>query len=213
MSSKNARNKKKNTGGKKGSRLSLELTPGKTLSLGGIVLLALVWAFILGVLVGRGYHPEDVVPKVTSLTPQEEEKQDRSSRVLAPEELDFYDRLRSTPAQREPSEEKEPAAHAPQEQDTVETAALPDSHEPAPETFVYTYQVGSFKDMEKANNLQAKLYQEGFSASITKAFTQEKPWYRVLIEVETTPTQLDDIKQDLEEFGITQPLLRNKRSS
>ncbi len=208
MPARNHKNKKK-----QGARLSLQLTPGKTLTLGGFALLAIVWAFILGVFVGRGYNPENVMPDISRIMPQEEEKLEES-RILRPEELDFYDRLRSDPA-REPSPQEQPAAptaEPPQDQ-PLETAALPPEPEPEAESFVYTFQVGSFQSMERAGGLQQRLYQEGFSASINRAFSGEEPWYRVIIEVETTPSKIDNFKQKLGEQGIDQPLLRNKRPS
>ena len=67
--------------------------------------------------------------------------------------------------------------------------------------------------MERAGGLQQRLYQEGFKASINRAFAGDEPWYRVIIEVETTPSNIDSFKQKLGEQGIDQPLLRNKRPS
>ncbi len=204
MAARNTKNKKKQE-----SRLSLQLTPGRTLTLGGFALLAIVWAFILGVFVGRGYNPEDVMPDISRIMPQEEKKQEEA-RILRPEELEFHERLRSEPA-RDPSPQEQP----------LETAALPPEPEPEPEpeteaeaeSFVYTFQVGSFQSMERAGGLQQRLYQEGFSASINRTFSGEEPWYRVIIEVETTPSNIDSFKQKLGEQGIDQPLLRNKRPS
>ncbi|WP_291321248.1 SPOR domain-containing protein [Desulfonatronospira sp.] len=204
MAARNTKNKKKQE-----SRFSLELTPGKTLTLGGFALLAIVWAFILGVFVGRGYNPEEILPDISRILPQKEEKQEDSV-ILRPEELEFFDRLRSEPS-RTPSAAPEPE---PQEPDQpLETAALPPDPVPQAESFIYTFQVGSFQSMERAGGLQQRLYQEGFSASINRAFAGSEPWYRVLIEVETTPSQIDSFKQRLGEHGIDQPLLRHKRPS
>ncbi len=208
MAARNTKNKKKQE-----PRLSLQLTPGRTLTLGGFALLAIVWAFILGVFVGRGYNPEDVMPDISRIMPQEEKKQEEA-RILRPEELEFHERLRSEPA-RGPAPQEQPAAPAadPPREQAMETAALPPDPEPEAESFVYTFQGGSFQSMERAGGLQQRLYQEGFEASINRAFSGEKPWYRVIIEVETTPSKIDSFKQKLGEQGIDQPLLRNKRPS
>lgn len=199
--------------------MSLQLTPGKTLTLCGFALLAIVWAFILGVFVGRGYNPEDVVPDISRLMPQEE-KHEEKPRILRPEELEFYDQLRSDPSG-ESSPQEQPAAPTaqPSQEQPLETAALPPEPdlEPEPEdnaeSFIYTFQVGSFQSMERAGGLQQRLYREGFEASINRAFYENEPWYRVIIEVETTPSKIDNFKQRLGEQGIDQPLLRNKRPS
>ncbi len=208
MATKNTRSKKKNE-----SRSSLELTPRRTASLAAFALLAIVWAFILGVFVGRGYNPEDVLPDLTRIIPEAEE-QTETVRILRPEELEFYDRLRLPPSStvQAPTLEPEKTPVQPvQEQEAPVTAPLPPA--PEKETFVYTYQVGSFQNMERAGRLQQQLHMEGFSATITKFFVQGEPWYRVLIEVETSPSEIEQVKQKLSEHGITQPLLRGKRPS
>ena len=205
----------KNAGRKKqsGSRLNLQLTPGRTLSLGAFALLAIVWAFILGVFVGRGYNPEDVIPDIVRIMPKDEQPSP-ADRILRPEELEFFDRLRSappSPVQDRPLPVEEPPAS---EQESMDTAALTEAHPEAdPEIFTYIYQVGSFQNMEGADRLQQNLSNAGFSASITRAFAGNEPWYRVLVEIDSPSSEIEKIKKDLEEMGITQPLLRSRRPS
>ncbi len=211
MAAKNTKNSSRKN--QNGSRLNLQLTPGRTLSLGAFALLAIIWAFILGVFVGRGYNPEDVIPDISRIMPKDEQ-QAPADRILRPEELEFYDRLRSappSPVRDRPLPVEEPQAPA---QDSIDTAALTEAHPEAdPEIFTYIYQVGSFQNMERADRLQQILNNAGFSASITRAFAGNEPWYRVLVEIDSPSSEIERVKKDLEEIGITQPLLRSKKPS
>uniref|UniRef100_A0A7C4AGN3 SPOR domain-containing protein n=1 Tax=Fundidesulfovibrio putealis TaxID=270496 RepID=A0A7C4AGN3_9BACT len=62
-----------------------------------VAVLGIAWVFILGVLVGRGYKPEEAVPQVAQIMPapapaaQAESKEPPT--VLKPEQLDFQDTL------------------------------------------------------------------------------------------------------------------------
>ncbi|MFZ5425976.1 MAG: SPOR domain-containing protein [Thermodesulfobacteriota bacterium] len=62
-----------------------------------VAVLGIVWVFILGVLVGRGYKPEEAVPQVAQIMPapapsaQAESKEPPT--VLKPEQLEFQDTL------------------------------------------------------------------------------------------------------------------------
>lgn len=62
-----------------------------------VLFCALVWFFIFGVIVGRGYWPEEAVPQLTRIMPQGEAGQqaaDSEGEVLRPEDLKFYEDLK-----------------------------------------------------------------------------------------------------------------------
>lgn len=92
-------------------RYSFEFTISGLFSLFMFALLVIIWMFILGVLVGRGYKPERFIPKISALLPDEANKtqtidatsklpQDESStgneelQTLKPEDLTFFDSLK-----------------------------------------------------------------------------------------------------------------------
>ncbi len=94
---------KKNEGATGGSkRYHFELSFGGLLGVGAVAVVGLVWVFVFGVLVGRGYQPEKQVPELATLMPAsqsataemtETTKQD-NNKVIPPEELDYYANLK-----------------------------------------------------------------------------------------------------------------------
>jgi cell division protein FtsN len=89
-------------------RFKLELSMSGLIGLSSVTLLGLIWVFIFGVLVGRGYQPERAVPKLAQIMPSPtpsvpqpqvaENKEEKTSKeVLKPEELQFYDKLKDSP--------------------------------------------------------------------------------------------------------------------
>jgi hypothetical protein len=210
-----AKNQKR-TGKKPTGKFRIELSFYKALSLGAFVVLAMIWSFILGVFVGRGYNPEDVIPDIARIIPDSGQEM-KAPGVLRLEDLDFFDRLRSTPAVQRPSapvREKQAALTQPEPAIRVQpdppSASAP---VPAAETFIYSYQVGSFQTMDRAIDFQKRLGSEGFSASIADAFINNEPWYRVIVEFESSEQGSARFMDKLESHGIKQPLLRGKRPS
>lgn len=90
-------------------RFKLELSMSGLIGLSSVTLLGLIWVFIFGVLVGRGYQPERAVPKLAQIMPSptpsvpqpqvaENGKDEKASKeALKPEELQFYDKLKDSP--------------------------------------------------------------------------------------------------------------------
>ena len=75
-----------------------EFTVSSLVSYGVVAVLGIIWVFILGVLVGRGYKPENAVPQVAQIMPtaqpQSQQAENKEQpQVLKPEELAFMDSL------------------------------------------------------------------------------------------------------------------------
>ena len=79
-----------------GKRYALEFSRTGLIGFVAVTLLGLVWVFIFGVLVGRGYRPETAVPELARIMPAEQNasKLLADQGVLPPEELEFYDALK-----------------------------------------------------------------------------------------------------------------------
>ncbi len=88
-------------------RYRIDLTMTGLVGSGVVLALGLVWVFIFGVLVGRGYHPDTVVPEIATVIPGESSPQavvtlpekvtgKSTDKVIEPEQLAFYDRLKQT---------------------------------------------------------------------------------------------------------------------
>lgn len=121
-------------------RYRIEISLSGLIGLGAIILFGLVWVFILGVLVGRGYRPEQPAPQLERITPLESAANatPANATVLRPEELQFFDKLKDQPtnqlAPAEPSSAPKPAPKptptpeppAPQTPATPEPSAAPE---------------------------------------------------------------------------------------
>jgi cell division septation protein DedD len=75
-----------------------EFTVSSLVSFGVVAVLGIIWVFILGVLVGRGYKPENAVPQVAQIMPSTQPQAQQAEnkeppQVLKPEELGFMDSL------------------------------------------------------------------------------------------------------------------------
>ena len=104
---------------RKGQRYTFEFTLSGLVSLFVFAVLIMVWMFILGILVGRGYPPETIIPQLARVLPQEQAAQPTTEQqsILRPEELNFHEELRKT--ERRPSppsapQQPRPAAKAPE---------------------------------------------------------------------------------------------------
>lgn len=208
------RNRKKSTPKKSKGPFKIELGLTRALSVGAFIVLAMVWSFILGVFVGRGYNPEDVIPDIARVMPDARTER-QAPAVLKPEELEFLDNLRAAPAPRTPPPQTAARPAPPPPEPVIQRPVEEPAPRPVPmeDKFVYTYQVGSFQTIERAGELQQQLMNDGFRASIADAFVGAEPWYRVFIEFESSERNAQDKLNKLQKYGITQPLLRRKHPS
>ncbi len=96
--------KKDEKGGKRTFALQLSLT--RTVVLGLVLLMGMTWVFIFGVLVGRGYRPEQDMPELAKLMPdskaanvtaQAPPESPRGPAVMEAEELQFPGELKDKP--------------------------------------------------------------------------------------------------------------------
>ncbi len=80
-------------------RAGITLSPGKVTALCVLAVFAVAWAFVLGVVVGRGYRPETAVPEIDRIMPAPPaQNQTADLGVLKPEELNYMDQLSKTPS-------------------------------------------------------------------------------------------------------------------
>jgi len=95
-------------------RWTLSLGAGGWAGVAATLALGLIWVFILGVLVGRGYRPEEAVPELAILFPKAPNATSPDEiEVLRPEDLEFYEDLEKRPAQAAPRRTASPVPAAP----------------------------------------------------------------------------------------------------
>ncbi len=127
-------------------KFSFELTMSGIISLVVVGAIIVVWAFILGVLLGRGYKPENAVPELAQIMPTAESpapvEQPEEPTVLKPEELQFMENLQGKAKEGDmivvESNQAQPGAAAPKPAPSpgsgVQTYDLDKAQEPAVES-------------------------------------------------------------------------------
>ena len=89
---------------------TLRLTFSSLVTAGIVLFIGFGWAFVLGVMVGRGYNPETKVPQLATLLPAEDRAEGQAARekledtlpkaeVMKPEELRYSTTLKGKPGQ------------------------------------------------------------------------------------------------------------------
>jgi hypothetical protein len=206
-----ASQKKKKTA--KGKLIQFKLTWSGLISWGVFAFVVVAWAFILGVLVGRGYHPEAFLPLVTEYMPgqsgqQQGKDQDQSS-VLSAQDLGFYDTLQ----QENRRKTDEPARIQAQVESDQDAYAEPDTEEQSQkQAYVYEYQVGAFKRRSQAEVFQQGLKKQGFAAQVVRSTVQGTAWYRVLVQYTGQTTEEEAFTSRLRQAGVKNFFLRSKKA-
>ncbi|QGY39906.1 SPOR domain-containing protein [Pseudodesulfovibrio cashew] len=210
---------------KKTYDFSLSL-PGMITAVGAGVL-ALTFFFVMGILIGRGYRPEADVPQLSELMPDKQHGQvgeaPLKNEILKPEELDYPERLKESPkqvmanaaaeakAEADANKPKAPAKlKAESKAETAPAPAPAPTAQPGEATFDYIYQVASFRKLDMAESLAAKLSGAGLRTNINSGEANGSTWHRVRVLHRGTPASTADMKATLTRFGLGKPLLKKK---
>jgi cytoskeletal protein RodZ len=206
------------------------------MSLAVLVVIGMAWSFILGVIVGRGHHPEKmamqmankVLPEAFPLITEKNEE------VLKSEELEFFDKLKQGPssvplapavAQTVPEPPRPQNATAAKPQPPAQSplqAALQSAAQVAAgnasaastdgkgEVFVFNYQIAALASMDQAQAFLRKLDQGAVKTSVVTATHEGKTWYRVYVHHQGTVESAMALKEQLKGRGIDNILLRSR---
>jgi cell division protein FtsN len=202
--------KKKKT--KKGKPIQFHLTWSGLISWGVFAFVLVAWAFILGVLVGRGYQPEAFFPLVADYMPGQSKQQDDQDQnqnpVLSAQELGFFESLQSTPGLTG-QEKKQEASSTTARLDTKPETGIK-THK-SDTSYVYEFQVGAFKRQDQAEALRQRLAQKAFSAAVQKSRVQGSAWYRVVVRHTAGPAGVEAFTARLQQAGVNNFFLRSKK--
>ena len=201
--------------------------PGKVLfsiSWGGVVavslfmIIAMAWAFILGVMLGRGYQPEAIVPQIANVMPpsnpvvSEPEKQP----ILKPEELGFFERLKDDPSRSEAKSMEKAArpvvrTESPRKPKPAPAAKPKPKMKPKPvsaPTRSVLFQIGAVQDKSGAKREQARMAALGLQTGITPVTIRGAQWYRILVRASGTAEDIAAVKRKLAKAGVKNPIIR-----
>ncbi len=212
-------------------RYTFTLSRAGLISLVVACLVGITWIFILGVLMGRGYNPEKAVPQLTKIMPQPEPqkirgKQQAQGKILKPEDLDFFDKLKqkklkSLASNVAVSSQKHPQQSAAKGRklNSLKVAESPQKKQKAAEkgtvlpaedtvTYAYIYQVASLRDLATAQAYAQRLRKEGIKVSLEKATANGKTWNRILVHFTGSPKSTRILKEELQKHGISHVIMR-----
>ncbi|WP_018123803.1 SPOR domain-containing protein [Desulfovibrio oxyclinae] len=196
----------------------------------GISGLALTLFFILGLLVGRGYRVEEKVPRLAAMMPEQpvavsehgaKADNDGDREVLKPEDLSYPENLSKAPAKPKPKKPEKPEPSEKKVEEKAEKKAAEKS-EPAQQeknaavtagenVYDYVYQAASFRDRDMAMKLAAKINKAQLVSRVEAFETSSGNWYRVMVLHRGTPESTESMKSVLEKFGISKPLMKQKK--
>jgi hypothetical protein len=203
-------------------KFTLSFTPAQGVSsLAGIGIL-IAWAFVLGVLMGRGYEPEAHIPELARIMPKAEGNQppaviapdvpretatEEGNAILQPGDMGYRQTLKGGPARSAPPAQGTPPQEAPQ------AVPPPPPAEKLP-TYDYVYQVAAYKAAAPCDALVVRLRKAGLNASTEKsASASGTKWYKTLVNFRGTPDDVDQLREKLGEFQLNTLLLRSKTPS
>ena len=186
MSQKPSQSKKKTS--TKGSRFALQLTRKQLFFWSGLAFLAMVWMFILGILVERGLSPvrfdvqefkkELMALKQGALKRDEARLKVETDKLSGNPELDFYKILTD---KKEEARLKFAKAH---EQTAKPVVKSPEASKPKKirRQGLLTIQVASFRDAKKASQVVARLKRKGYEAyKVTVNVPEKGTYHRVRV--------------------------------
>ena len=205
--------------------ITITLTIPRAISLLLFLLVAIVWFFIMGLIIGRGYEPEKDIPALAEILPGKNATQKPSVVQNDPATL-------ATPAKPAPNAESQtaralineadkahrnqvkatppPKTEAPAKKEAQAKKEAP-AKTPPKELFDYVYQAASFKQADPAAAFAKKLTSGGIKARVNVFTSGNTKWHRVLVDFRGSPEDTDTLRKDLERFKITKILLVSKK--
>ena len=230
---------RENTKKKPTKKLQIELSSLSALLWGVFFFFLLIWIFVLGILVGRGFLPGNVTT-ITELKGQIKRLQnmvvrkeiDDTTRRKEPDEMPklvFYDRLASkkdevkkalkTEKQADITKKETPLAGpgtAPKKtNDELEEDSLgPQKSEIRKDSLkpqdLYTVQVASLGDMDSVERMIKELIEKGYDAYYYEAKVNGKDYYRIRCGKFQSREEADNYLRKLEEAGFKGFVSRNE---
>ncbi len=193
------------------------------------ILIAIVigafWAFTFGVIIGRGYEPEDAVPGLGKLMPKEEIVEEVPQTVISKEELTFATDLKSKPTLS--TEEPAPQLESKKEANSTKPIEFGAPHTPKTETKKvqakpepkkeeakaeaaenvksdYVLQIIAYRKKDQADDFREKLEGDGFRTKIEKytSSSGKNTLYRVQVLLRGTEENLDELRDVLAKYKI-----------
>lgn len=181
-----------------------------------------VCVFTLGILLGRGYDPENLLPGLERAMP-------KSALMEPPLVLSATDPAEAAPEQAAPdaalssstavgsagsklSPSSAPGGSAPpilrMAAKVVESAPAPAPDAPV---YRYLYQVAAYKSAAPCELFVAKLKAAGYKADSRSGTENGTVWHKAMLEFTGTHEQALALRESIKKFGISDPLLKSRK--
>jgi cell division septation protein DedD len=203
-----------------------------------LLLLGIIWIFIVGVIVGRGFNTQEKIgalaniipsPPIAEATGAVGLPESRAEPVITEEtgksgeaDLDvlFKDNLKTpyiqapvagaTGAQQARANPGAGASPAGTATGAARTIP-PAAVQASGATYEYIFQVSSLNQLAQAEALAQKLKAGGLSSQVETFKSGQNTRYRVIVTFKGRAVELDAFKDRLKQFNISQPFLRNRK--
>jgi len=218
-------------------KFTIELSFSWVVAVTLVGILGLVMTFIIGLMVGRGQKPENAVPELARIMPQQVEppqKPVEPPTVLKPEELQFMENLQgkgksgesvvvdstkgasdSTLAKYAPPESADKGKLGPQAKPaegpppkTAQDKPAAPSKAPPGKRFDTVYQLGAYADKTQARAEADRLTKRGFKVNVAEGKSGANTLYKVTIQLRGNE---EEIKAWLDKIGAKNAILRDKK--
>lgn len=183
-----------------------------------VTILAMVgFAFLFGLIIGKGMTPAVQKDEPVSLTAKV--KEEKVQQVLLKEELQFMTSLKKEPAkktaeqiaaeqeaEKKANEERLKAKAEAQEQAEKKAETLAN----AGKKFDYDIRVAAFRNEAQADDLRLKLESDGFRTKKNVKKDNKGSWFFVHVLMIGTEERLKESRERFKKFGVRDIIVENK---
>ncbi|GAB6160898.1 SPOR domain-containing protein [Desulfothermus naphthae] len=176
---------------------------------GSVFFLGIVWAFILGVIVGRGYGPIDIISplkkrvlpsSINSKSSAQHPTPNVHKKVLSPTELTFLNKVRQN--------DIESKIVSPKKSNIKESYSHASKKE---HRYQYIIQISSFRNKKDALSLVKRLHQKKFSAKVEEVTINGSSFYRVLVVIQGSSDYIQDKMELLSKMGFKDYIVKMRK--
>lgn len=200
-----------------------------------IVLLigGLIWTFVLGIMVGRGYMADQLeaannsdgnqTSQTTSADSAAEAKEQLdkiiNDELIRKQDLDYDATLRAqaqpqqnttTPAETAPRSAAPPANHAPLNPALITSQTGPAANIANGSIYSFVFQAASFSKENQAQELSRKFSKDGIDNMVEEAVLNNATWYRVIVLYQGTEGGAEELKTKVNSAYKINIMLRKK---
>lgn len=199
---------------KQEKKIQFSLSWGGLFSFAFFGALALIWVFILGVIVGRGYHPENLLKKATRFIPgvsasEETAREARSQEdALQAEDLNFIEDLKKK-VQNQLHDSGLSTSQESEKQETASSGPKTGGQQQTPE-YRCVYQVAAFRRSQPADQVASELQAGGLQASVHEIEKSGQNWFRVHVIFTGGSRAVQDFEKKLKQLDLGNAFLRSK---